>query len=303
MKILVTGGAGFIGSHLVDRLVLERKDDIVVLDNFFRGRREYLSSSLDQIELVVGDIRDGALLREGMTGVDLVYHLAAQSNVLGALSDPDYSFQTNVIGTYEVLKAARSAGVRRVVFSSSREVYGETNSVPVTETALLAPINPYGASKAAGEMYCRSFAASGLQIVILRLANVYGPRDRDRVIPLFARQALAGETLTVFGGTKVVDFLWIDNLVDVFLNAAHCPQPSTPINIGSGKGTTLIELAERILLLTGRKSDVIVKENRQSEVTRFIAEVSLARQLLGLHCPEDPIGNLPSILNDFRCEG
>jgi UDP-glucose 4-epimerase len=302
MKILVTGGAGFIGSHLVDRLVLDHSGEITVLDNLHRGRLNNLGQSLPKVNFVAGDIRNRALLIEQMAGVDLVYHLAAQSNVLGAIRDPDYSFETNVVGTYEVLKAAGLAGVKRVIFASSREVYGETASLPVSEGAPIAPINAYGASKAAGEMYCRSFAASGLEVVILRLANVYGPRDRERVIPLFVKRALNGEPLTIFGGSKILDFLWIDNLIEVLLRAAQCPCPDIPLNIGSGKGTTLIELAERIRSLTGYRSSIEVMENRGSEVEHFIAEVSAAQRVLDLRCLEDPIEPLSGIIKNLRSE-
>ena len=223
-----------------------------------------------------GDIRDRALLKQSMAGVDLVYHLAAQSSVLGAARDPDYSFETNVGGTYEVLRAASTAGVKRVIFSSSREVYGEPASLPVSETAPIVPKNAYGASKAAAEMYCRSFSAEGQEVVILRLANVYGVRDRDRVIPMFTQRALNREALTVFGAKKVLDFLWIDNLVDALCKAGFCTYPNTPVNLGSGKGINLAHLAERVSSLTDRCSEIQVTELRQTEVSRFVADVAIA---------------------------
>ena len=302
MKILVTGGAGFIGSHLVDRLLLDPTAEISVLDNFSRGRIEHLAHIQHRISIVRGDIRDRALLQQTISGVDLVYHLAAQSNVLGAVRDLDYSFETNVVGTYQVLRAAAAAGVRRLIFSSSREVYGEPASLPVQETAPLAPKNAYGVSKAAGEMYCRLFAESRLQVVVFRLANVYGPRDRDRVIPLFAQQALRAEPLTVFGSTKVLDFLWIGDLVDVLCQAAQCPCPDAPVNLGSGKGTNLIDLAKRVSAVTGGRSTVSVAAERQPEVGHYVADVTLARRLFQLHCPEDPIEHVPAIVEQQRCE-
>jgi nucleoside-diphosphate-sugar epimerase/GT2 family glycosyltransferase len=300
MRILVTGGAGFIGSHLVDRLILDHTAEVVVFDNFSRGKPEHLSQSLHRVRVVEGDVRHRALLMQWMSGVDLVYHLAAQSNVLGAVQDPDCCFETNVGGTYELLRAAMAAGVKRVIFSSSREVYGEPWSLPVPETAPIEPKNMYGASKAAGEMYCRSFFAQGLEVVIFRLANVYGPRDRDRVIPLFAKRAINQEALTVFGRNKILDFLWIHDLIDVLCKAARSGCPDTPVNLGSGKGTNLVVLAERVLSLTGRCAAIHITELRRPEVSRFIADVSAARNLYGLHCPADPIEHLTSVVEHLR---
>jgi UDP-glucose 4-epimerase len=185
MRVLVTGGAGFIGSHLVDALV-GRGDEVLVLDNFRRGLMKHIDGhvSAGRVHLIRGDIRDEAAVSGAMSGVELVYHLAAQSNVLGAVQDMDYSFSTNVVGTFNVLKAASAAAVRRVVFSTSREVYGEPDEIPVQERAPLRAKNPYGASKIAGELYCGVWeTATSMDCKVLRFANVYGPRDRDRVIP------------------------------------------------------------------------------------------------------------------------
>jgi UDP-glucose 4-epimerase len=302
MKIVVTGGAGFIGSHLVDRLVLDRAGEVVVLDNFCRGRLEHLEQSLHQVQIVKGDVRHRTLLSQCMAGVDLVYHLAAQSSVLDAVQDPDYTFETNVVGTYEVLRAASRAGVKRVIFSSSREVYGEPASLPVPETAAVAPNNAYGASKAAAEMSCRSFSCRGMEVVILRLTNVYGTRDQGRVIPLFSRKALTREPLTVFGGGKILDFLWINHLIDALCRAAQGPCPDTPVNLGSGQGTSLVKLAERVSSLAGFFAAVQVGDLRPCEVSRFIADVTIAKRLFNLQCPADPIKFLPLILDQINRE-
>jgi UDP-glucose 4-epimerase len=237
MRILVTGGAGFIGSHLVDALV-DRGEDVVVLDNFKRGRIEHIERHIDAgaITLVAGDIRDEQTLAAAIEGTELVYHLAAQSNVMGAVTDMDYSFTTNVVGTYNVLKAAADSGVRRLVFSSSREVYGDSDDIPVREDAPLAAKNPYGASKLAGEAYCRVWqAATGIDCMVLRLANVYGPRDRDRVIPTWLRRAGEGDDLEVYGGRQVLDFIWVGHAVDALLSAASCRNDGA-VNVGSGEG-------------------------------------------------------------------
>src|SRR3712207_6610959 len=156
MHIIVTGGAGFIGSHLVDALLDGRDDSVLVVDNMRRGRLANLAhhDRDPRFRLLVGDIRDQAFVHAALRGADIVYHLAAQSNVMGALSDPRYSFETNVAGTFNVLDAAHRHGVGRVVFASSREAYGETRQVPVHEEQPLLAKNLYGASKAAAESYC-----------------------------------------------------------------------------------------------------------------------------------------------------
>jgi nucleoside-diphosphate-sugar epimerase len=300
MKILVTGGAGFIGSHLVDRLAHEDSNEVIVYDSFSRGRIENLSQVADRVEIISGDITDRTSLQKAIQNVELVYHLAAQSNVLGAVQNPDTSFESNVVGTYEVLRAASTAGVRRVVFTSSREIYGDPVLLPVPESAPTQPKNAYGVSKVAGELYCRQFAAQGLETIVLRLSNVYGMRDFDRVIPLFIEKALQGEPLTVFGNNKILDFLWIEDLVDVFCKVSECPCPPGPVNIGSGKGVNLIDLAKTIASASGNHIDVNIAPDRSPEVGRFIADISLATSLFGLKNPDDPIEHVLPMLDQFR---
>ena len=297
---MVTGGAGFIGSHLVDRLVQDRAGKVVVIDDFSRGRTEHLAQSRDQISIVKGDICDSKLLKREMAGASLVFHLAAQSNVLEGFRDPDAAFESNVVGTYRVLREAAAAGVKRVVFSSSREVYGDPASLPVHESAPVAPKNAYGVSKAACELYCRLSAQSGMEVVVLRLSNVYGSRDRGRVIPLFIEQASNGMPLTIFGKEKTLDFLWIENLVDVLCEASHKACPNHPVNVGSGKGVRLIDLAQSIRALTGGVSKIDVSEERAPEVGQFIADVSTACALFGLKCPNDPIEYLPKLIGHAK---
>jgi len=238
-----------------------------------------------------------------MPKVDLVFHLAAQSTVLGALQNPDLTFQTNVVGTYEVLRAAVTNGVKRVIFSSSREVYGDQKSLPVPESAPVSPKNSYGVSKTAGEIYCRHFAQDGIEVVVLRLSNVYGARDRGRVIPLFIERAAAGELLTVFGSAKIVDFLWVEDLVDVLLRASTRSCPENPVNVGSGNGVNLVEVAQRICALTESGSSVRIVAERDPEVGAFTADVTEARKLFDLRCPQDPIEHIDKLIEQFRSEG
>jgi len=294
MKILVTGGAGFVGRHLVERLARSNTSHIVVLDNLHRACMPGPFSS--GIELREADIRDRLAVENAMEGCQIVFHLAAQSNVMGAVADADYAFSSNVAGTYHVLQAALKAGVKRLVFTSSREVYGDPKRVPVRETSPLRPKNAYGTSKVAGEAYCGLAAREGLGTAVLRLANVYGPGDRDRVIPLFADAAAAGQPLTVFGEEKVLDFVWIGTVVDALVKAGLGPSIRGPVNVGSGKGVTIAELARRVVQLSGSSSPVRIVPEREQEVGRFVADITRGKRLLGLSEPADSLWGLPQTL-------
>ncbi|MCX6054723.1 MAG: NAD-dependent epimerase/dehydratase family protein [Chloroflexi bacterium] len=295
MKILVTGGAGFIGSHLVDRLEKDSDHQISIFDNLFRGKRENISRHLNsgRIEFLEKDLRDYSSLLNAARGSDVIYHLGAQSNVMGAVTDVDYSFNTNVGGTFNVLKAAQEAHVGRVVFTSSREVYGDPQFVPVSEDHPLGSKNTYGASKAAGELYCRVFQnLFDVQTSVLRLANVYGSRDFGRVIPLWLGWAREGRDLTVYGGRQVIDFIWIDVVVEALIRASKVDLHGQPVNIGSGKGTPILELAQRIIDLAGTGSKVDMHPARGAEVVEYIAKVDRMMEVLDLNPPHDPLSGL-----------
>jgi UDP-glucose 4-epimerase len=305
MKVLVTGGAGFIGAHLVEALVAAG-DVVVVLDNLRRGNRARLDALRraargGALHLIEGDVRDRDTVRAATTGVERVYHLAAQSNVLGAVSDLDYSFTSNVVGTYNVLVAAREAAVGRIVFSSSREIYGEVDQVPVAEDRPMNPKNAYGASKVAGEVYCRVFQNTyGLDVSVLRLANVYGPGDSDRVIPIWLGRARRGKDLELYGGTQVLDFVPVSLVVEALRRAAERSLGGQPLNVGSGVGTTLYDLAARVQALSGAAVGLSVLPARAVEVTRFVADVFRMRALLGLEPPADPLVALPDLWDAVR---
>lgn len=296
MRILITGGAGFIGTHLVRKLLEDPAATVRVLDNLYRGRNTF--AGVPRVEFLQGDVRDRQTVRSAMDGIDLVYHLAAQSNVLGAVKNIDYSFTTNVAGTVEVLSAARECGVRRMVFTSSREVYGEAAALPVPESAPLNPKNAYGASKAAAELYCRVFAESGMDVVVFRLANVYGPGDAERVIPLFLAHALSGRPLVIYGEDKLLDFVWIGDVVDALVKAQTAPVAGQTINIGSGEGTTLPALARQILHLTGSSSAIESAAARKVETDRFVADIRLAESLLD-HRPSTGLAHLGEVAAVF----
>lgn len=299
-RVVVTGGAGFIGSHLVEALVGAGVGDIAVVDNLRRGNLAFLTNVSGDIRFVEGDVRSRDLLHELLEGADVVYHLAAQSNVLGAEEDALYAFTTNVVGTFNVLDVARDRHVPRVVFTSSREVYGDPDRLPVPESALLKPKNAYGTSKAAGELYCNQYRRLGLDVRVLRLANVYGPRDHGRVIPIFIEQALRQQPLTIYGGEQILDFVWVEDVVSALVQAGVCPPFEEPVNIGNGHGTTIAELAERVQVATGSAAPVIRLPTRTVEVSRFVAETSRARQLFQLPSSADSLGHLDQLVAWFR---
>lgn len=293
MKALVTGAAGFIGRHLVTALK-DAEHDVIMLDNLHNTNPK--GQLPDDVRFVLMDIRDGSALLPSFRGVDVVYHLAAQSNVMGAVADIDYSFTTNVNGTYNVLAAAQKSGVRRVVFTSSREVYGDTDRLPVSEDHVLNPKNPYGASKVAGEVYCRTFQATfGLDVSVVRLSNVYGVGDRGRVIPLWIERARSGQELELHGGRQILDFVPIRLVVEALQRAATIPLEMQPVNIASGVGTSLHELAARIAQLPGSRVRVRMLPPRPVETTKFTANVSRMEQLLELHPPADPLCDLNAL--------
>ncbi|HEX8034188.1 MAG TPA: NAD-dependent epimerase/dehydratase family protein [Ktedonobacterales bacterium] len=298
MSVLVTGGAGFIGTHLVAALV-GAGEEVVVLDNLRRGDRARVPAG---VHFVQGDVRDLPTLREAMRGVRYVFHLAAQSNVIGAVTDSDYSFSTNVVGTFNVLVAARDAGdIERMIFTSSREAYGEVDVLPVGEDRLLNPKNAYGASKVAGEVYCRTFQNTyGLDVSVLRLANVYGSGDRDRVIPIWLDRALRGKDLELYGGEQVIDFVSVGQVVRALLRVAEMPLHGQPVNVGSGVGTSLRELSARVRALPGVAVGERVLPARSVEVTRFVADVTTMRRVLGLTPPDDPLEELSALWDQMR---
>jgi UDP-glucose 4-epimerase len=221
--------------------------------------------------------------------------------MMGAVTNVNYSFETNVVGTFNVLQAAHACGVKRVVFTSSREAYGEAQYLPVDEEHPLLSKNTYGASKLAGEAYARVFFNTfGLETAIVRLSNVYGARDFDRVIPIWLTRAWQGLDLVVYGGEQVIDFVWVDLVVEALLRATRADIIGQPINIGSGIGTPILELADRILTLVPGKSKLDRQPARSVEVAKFTAKVARMKQLLDLDPPRDALFGLPQLVEDYR---
>lgn len=284
MRILITGGAGFIGRALTARMVAEGHD-VHVLDNLARGT--FAVRELAGATCIEADIRDPEACLRASHGTEVIVHLAAVSNVMGAEADPDGAFETNVRGTWNMLEAAGQAGVPHLIFSSSREVYGDAVELPVAESAPLSPLNVYGSSKAAGEMLLRSHAGDP-HVSILRLANVIGPGDAGRVVPLWLSAARRREPLRVFGGSQVMDFVPMETVVRAIERVASRPIDG-PLNIGSGRPITLLDLANRILAVTQSTSPIAFEPARPAEVTRFCADVNRLRCLLGIDPPADPL--------------
>lgn len=277
-SILVTGGAGFVGSHLVERLVKEGYR-VYLLDNLLRGNMNNLSRVLKDVEFVEGDIRNYELMDGIVRKVDVVIHLAALSRVMPSIENPELCFENNVKGT-EIVARLCSKYNRKLIFSSSREVYGTAKYLPVDESHPLNPENPYGASKVAAESIIRAYSKCyGLNYTILRLTNVYGPRDFGRVIPIFIKDAQEGKDLIVYGADKVLDFIYVDDVVNAFINSIEIDEDHV-LNIGSGIGTSILELAKLVKKITGGNGIILVKEKRKGEVDKFIANIEKAKGVL-----------------------
>ena len=285
---LVTGGAGFIGSHIAEALV-KRGDRVRVLDNFMTGKRENLMHLTGKIEFIEADIRDYAATRQAMENVNVVFHEAAIPSVPRSVADPQLSHDVNVNGTFNVLMAARDAGVKRLVFAASSSAYGDTEVLPKTETMTPNPLSPYAAAKLVGELYCQTFTrVYGLETVALRYFNVFGPRQDPTspysgVISKFTTALLANETPTIFGdGEQSRDFTYIANVVDANLRAAESPDAVGHVmNLGIGERITLNQLLAELQNVIGTNLKPEYKETRAGDVRHSLADISRAETLLG----------------------
>ena len=288
-RALVTGGAGFIGSHLVDAL-LERGDDVRVLDNFSTGDRRNLLHVAQDIEIVEGDLRSFERVLTAVQGCDVVFHQAALPSVPRSIQDPLSSSEVNVTGTLNVLLAARDAQVRRVVYASSSSVYGSTAPTCVkTEDLPVAPLSPYGVAKYAGEAYCSSFyEVYGLETVSLRYFNVFGPRQSPiseyaAVIPNFFGAAFLDEPPVVYGdGKQSRDFTYVGNAVAANIAAATAPAAAGQVfNVACGETHSVNSLISHIARLVGKPLVALHKPARVGEIRMSLADISKARRLLG----------------------
>lgn len=285
---LVTGGAGFIGSHLVSA-ILAHGDRVRVIDNLATGKLSNIAPLLNRIELIRADISDFDSIREAFEGVSIVFHQAAVPSVPRSVADPRLNHEANVNGTFNVLMAAREAGARRVVFATSSSVYGGTSGQPKREDMVPAPLSPYAAAKLAGEYYCRVFNESyGLETIALRYFNVFGPRQDPTsaysgVISKFVTTLLRGERPAIFGdGEQTRDFTYIDNVIAANLRAAEIAGARGQVlNIGTGNRTSLKQLLAALQRIIGTSIEPEYRPARQAEPRDSQADISLARQLLG----------------------
>jgi len=285
---LVTGGAGFIGSHLVEGL-LERGESVRVLDNFSTGRRENLAGFMDRIKLIEGDLNDADALSEAIEGVEVVYHEAALASVPRSVANPIATNRANVDGTVALLWAAKEAGVRRVVFAASSSAYGDSPEFPKTEGIVPQTLSPYAASKVACEMYMQAFGECyELETVRLRYFNVFGPRQDPAsqyaaAIPLFITAILEGRSPIVYGdGEQSRDFTYVRNVVRANLLAADAPgAPGRVFNIGCGSSVSVNRVIAAIKRIVGKEVPSDYQPPRVGDVRNSEADITLAREVLG----------------------
>jgi nucleoside-diphosphate-sugar epimerase len=286
---LITGGAGFIGSNMV-RFLLDKGQKVRVLDNFETGKRENLTEVTSRIELIEGDIRDMATVRRAVAGAEVVYHLAALGSVPRSVEDPATSHDVNVNGIVNMLIAARDAKVRRFIFSSSSSVYGQSKVLPQHEDLLLAPISPYGATKAAGEIYCRTFYETyGLQTISLRYYNVFGPRQDPTsqyaaAIPLFVSALLRDKAPTIFDdGEQSRGFTYIDNVTQANWLAAKVKETrGEAVNISTKNAVTVNTVVNVIRKLMGKENiKPVYAPSRPGDIKHSLADVKKAKEVIG----------------------
>jgi len=284
----VTGGGGFIGSHLAGRLLRDGYE-VRVLDNFATGRRENLLDIWDDIELVEGDMQSYERVHNAVRGCQVVAHLAALPSVPRSVQDPLTSNATNVTGTLNVLLAARDADVGRLIYSSSSSVYGANPDLPKREEQPTLPISPYAVAKLAGEGYCRAFFdVFGLETVALRFFNVFGPGQDPlsqyaAVIPRFITSLLDGKPPTIYGdGEQSRDFTYVDNVLDGVTRALSTPGNGGKVfNVATGHGVTLNELARLLAEIIGSDIEPVYEQARPGEVRHSEADVARAREAFG----------------------
>jgi nucleoside-diphosphate-sugar epimerase len=288
MRYLVTGGAGFIGSHTIEESV-RRGHDVVALDDLSTGKAANLAQVRTKIKFIQGSMTNLDAVRESCRGVDCVIHLAAQTSVPRSVKDPIETNLINANGTVNVLVAARDAKVKRVVFACSCAVYGKTSALPIRESVPLAPISPYGVSKQMGEAYGRVFQEMyGLEFVSLRYFNVFGSRQDpgspySGVLSVFNAALLSGTQPTVYGdGEQSRDFVYVENVAQANLLAAEAKDaPGLAINIGTGNRHTLNQTIALLEKITGRLARAKYAAPREGDIRDSQAEISLAQKALG----------------------
>jgi UDP-glucose 4-epimerase len=281
MKYLVTGGGGFIGSNFV-RELLERDQQVRVIDNFSTGRRENLTEYTDDIELIEGDIRDFWSMLDACGGIDYVIHLAALPSVTRSVKDPLASNDVNVNGTINTLECARRQGVKKVIYASSSSVYGDTPTLPKKETMIPSPLSPYAVSKLAGEHYCRVFSnIYDMSAISFRFFNVFGPKQNPKseyaaVVPKFIMSLLTGKRPTIYGdGEQTRDFTYVDNVIEAIITVCNQDKVTCgEYNLACGSRHTVNKLLESLCELTDQTTDAIYADPRLGDILHSFADVS-----------------------------
>jgi len=283
-RILVTGGAGFIGSHLVEKLV-ERGYDVAVLDSLLTGKVENLSKVMDEIKLIKGDVRDGGALESAVEGVDVVVHLAALVSVQESMEKPLLYGEVNSLGTMNLLKHATKAGARKLIFTSSCAVYGDPKRLPIGEEHPLNPRSPYAKTKLEAEEHCIAYGRMGkMDTTILRLFNVYGPRQTSSqyssVIAQFSDRLQRNLRPLVYGGSQTRDFIYVEDVTEYILRAIE-EEVHGIFNIGTGKSISIDELARLMAKIAGRPHlTPLYMPPKPGEVKESRADISKARRML-----------------------
>ena len=293
MKYLVTGGAGFIGSHIA-RTLLEQGQTVRILDNFSTGKRENISDLTqqfgeDQLEVLEGDVRDASRVKEAVSGIEIIFHEAAFVSVPQSMDEPQNCFDVNLTGTSQLFDAARRAGVRRAVVASSAAVYGESEALPLIEETPLMPKSPYAVSKRVNEMYAELFTNSfGFEVAALRYFNVYGPRQRPdsmyaAAVPIFARRLLDGKPITIYGdGGQTRDLINVRDIVRANIVASEHPNAAGKVfNVCTGIETRLLDLLEVLYDLFPDVPQPEFAAPRAGDIYRSVGSPQKAKDVMG----------------------
>jgi UDP-glucose 4-epimerase len=285
-KILVTGGAGFIGSHIVDRLAPE--NDVTVFDNLYHGIMDNLARSRDRIKFVSGDMLDKGLITKLVNENEYIFHLAAHASVIRSLEEPEFDMKVNINGTLNLLEACRHAGIKRLVYSSSAAIFGDAEYLPVDEKHPLNPKSPYAVSKMAAEKYIMAYYLSfGIPAVSLRYFNMYGPRqdtsEYANVISVFFNKFRARQPITIYGdGEQTRDLIYVQDAVTANIVAATHPKAVGEVfNIATGKATTINKVFEIVQQVSGWKGKINYAPERAGEIKHSLSSINKAKQLLG----------------------
>jgi UDP-glucose 4-epimerase len=287
-KILVTGGAGFIGSHIVDRLAPD--NDVTVLDDLSNGTLDYLTQSMSRIKFIKGDILDRALVGKLVNETEYIFHLAARTSIIRSIKEPEADMKINIIGTMNILEASRNAKIKRLVYSSSAAIYGDVQKLPVIEEQALNPRSPYAVSKLAAEKYTLAYGINyGIPTVALRYFNIYGPRQATseyaNVLSIFLNNFKARQPVTIYGdGEQTRDLIFVQDAVAANILAASNPKAVGEVfNIATGKATTVNKVVKIIQQATGWEGQINYTAARPGEILHSRASTKKAERLIGFH--------------------